>query len=109
MEKELLNVSEISEFLGVSQRTLLRWVKIGLPVVVIDFGRRRFLKGSVLSWLKKQEVPNVGSPAEDRGICEGGRFGDPCGQIGEVLREVGSQGRSEAVDTAWGTGQGGER
>ena len=57
---EVLTKSELAEFLDVSERTIERWVQERtIPFIVLpQRGSRsniRFLKSTIVSWLKKNE------------------------------------------------------
>lgn len=59
MEKELMTRAEVCEMLGIKYVTLHKYIKhCGLPYVEWDFGRKRFLRSSILSWIKSNEKQN---------------------------------------------------
>lgn len=60
MEKELMTRTEVCEMLGIKYVTLSKYIKYGgLPYVEWDFGRKRFLRSSIISWLKSNEKRNT--------------------------------------------------
>lgn len=57
MERELLTRDEVCEMLGIRYGTLRKFVKYyQMPYVDWDFGKKRFLKSSILKWLKQHET-----------------------------------------------------
>ena len=56
MESELMTRIEVCELLKVKHVTLWKYIKFcGLPYIECDFGRKRFLRSSILEWLKSHE------------------------------------------------------
>ena len=52
---EVLSFNDLAKLLNVSRNKLTRLVKDGLPSVSLGAGRKVFLKGSILQWLKNRE------------------------------------------------------
>ena len=53
-----MTIYECAERLGVSAKTLEKWIDAGLPYFKIGIGRRRFIWESVIEWLHEQEKRN---------------------------------------------------
>ena len=49
---EVMTIGQLSEFLGVSQPTIRKRIKQGLPVSE-KLGDKRFIKADVLEWLRE--------------------------------------------------------
>ena len=55
---EILNTKEAARFLKVSERTLRRWIKEGLPHTQIKKGGKLlFFKKKLLDWLEENQEP----------------------------------------------------
>ena len=52
---EVLSFNDLMKLLNISNNKLTRLTKQGLPCVSLGGGRRVFLKGSILQWLKNRE------------------------------------------------------
>ena len=50
-----MTIYECAERLGVSAKTLEKWIDAGLPYFKIGNGTRRFIWESVIEWLHSQE------------------------------------------------------
>lgn len=52
--KDVITVSELAEFLGVSRITLVRWEKAGKikPIRINSRGDRRYLKSNIIEFAK---------------------------------------------------------
>lgn len=63
-EKEVLTTEEAAEFLGIDPQTLQRWMREkDVPVIKIGPRYTRFLRSSLLEWLKRQERPATSGEA----------------------------------------------
>jgi predicted DNA-binding transcriptional regulator AlpA len=51
---EVLSFNDLMKLLNISNNKLTRLTKQGLPCVSLGGGRRVFLKGSILQWLKNR-------------------------------------------------------
>jgi excisionase family DNA binding protein len=56
-ENTLLSRKELAAALGVSPRTVDRWIRDGTgpPAVMLPSGRRRWRWGTVQTWLRERE------------------------------------------------------
>ena len=54
MQKELLTVDEIAEYLRVKKRTIYDWVKKGKIPAIKTVGQWRFKKDRIDSWLESR-------------------------------------------------------
>ncbi|MCD4781659.1 MAG: helix-turn-helix domain-containing protein [Candidatus Omnitrophica bacterium] len=54
MNKELLTVDEIADYLRVKKRTIYDWVKKGKIPAIKTVGQWRFKKDRIDSWLESQ-------------------------------------------------------
>jgi excisionase family DNA binding protein len=58
----LLTAREVSELLGVSAETVLRWVRAGkLPAIRLPSGALRFDRDVLDAWIVKRATPGQGS------------------------------------------------
>lgn len=51
----ILTKKEIAELFKVSQQTVDRWIKKGMPVIKIPGSNQRFDKEEVIAWMKTFE------------------------------------------------------
>jgi hypothetical protein len=52
---EILSFKDLTKLLNISNNKLTRLTRQGLPFVSLGGGRKVFLKGSILQWLKNKE------------------------------------------------------
>ena len=52
---EVLSFNDLMKLLNISNNKLTRLTRQGLPFVSLGGGRKVFLKGSILQWLKNKE------------------------------------------------------
>jgi len=53
--EEVLNSKDLTKLLNISGNKLTRLIREGLPYISLGAGRKVFLKGSVLEWLRNRE------------------------------------------------------
>lgn len=57
-DENLISKKQLSEKIGVSTKTIEKWRKLGMPVILIDgSGKRpiqRFIYSEVLGWMSQQ-------------------------------------------------------
>lgn len=65
--RPFLNRKDIASFYGVAPTTIDNWVRLGMPVIVID-GRKLYSKDRITNWLnslEKQKKPSTMHIVED--------------------------------------------
>ncbi len=71
----LLTAREVSQQLGVSAETVLRWTRRGhLPAVRLPSGQIRFPPDALDQWLEKRATPNREAPATRVDAAEPARY-----------------------------------
>lgn len=55
MEKKLLNIDELSIYIGIKKSTIYQWVREG-RIPVIKLGRLRFSIERIEQWIKERSI-----------------------------------------------------
>ena len=97
MEKILLNTVELAELLGVSARTINRFVEMGMPFVDIPNCARRFLRESALEWANTHEQQKQRKKQSEQQERKKQKQEAAKNQILELFKTLDKAGRAEVL------------
>lgn len=61
-QRPYLTRKGIAQYFGVSPDTITHWAGLGMPVAILEDGRKLYGKQSITNWLKSKEQPKQKSP-----------------------------------------------